>query len=220
MVTTQSAVLPWSRPSLTNDPTPAPARAAAATGAATLDKPDSPANGGSAEFNPFGKDGFSFLDLIDVINPLQHIPLIDTLYREMTGDTIDPLPRIAGSTLFFGPIGAAFAGANVVVEQISGQDVGDHIMTALKSDGVGLATAAAETAPPHAVSVIAKQPAAAGTDDAFAADDPVSPWARGELAYRTELARGRDVAGLDRGRDFAAAGTDDAFAADDPVSPW
>ncbi len=141
------------------------------------------------------------------------MPLIGTLYRQITGDTIDPLPRIAGSTLFFGPIGAAFAGANVVVEQLSGQDVGDHIMTALKSGGVGLSTAAAETAPPHAVSVISSKPAAAGTDgggSADLADDPVTAWARGELAYRAELARGRDVAGLARRRELAAAVVADA----------
>jgi hypothetical protein len=204
MVATESAVLPWSRQSIAGDPPPAPRRSNEPQSTA-LNAPD--ADGDDFSFKPFGKDGFSFLDLIDVINPLQHVPLIGTLYRQITGDTIDPLPRIAGSTLFFGPIGAAFAGANVVVEQFSGQDVGDHIMTALKSGGVGLSTAAAETAPPHAVSVISSKPAAAGTDGAFGnmADDPVSAWARGELAYRAELARGRDVAELARGRELAAA---------------
>lgn len=207
MVATESAVLPWSRQSIAGDPPPAPRRAAGPQETA-LSAPED--ESGDFSFKPFGKDGLSFFDLIDVINPLQHVPLIGTLYRQITGDTIDPLPRIAGSTLFFGPIGAAFAGANVVVEQLSGQDVGDHIMTALKSGGVGLSTAAAETAPPHAVSVISSKPAAAGTDGAGLADDPVSAWARGELAYRAELTRGRDLAGTARGRELAAAVAADA----------
>ena len=38
-------------------------------------------------FAPFGSDGFSFLDVLDIINPLQHLPVISTLYRQVTGDT-------------------------------------------------------------------------------------------------------------------------------------
>ncbi|MDP6473864.1 MAG: hypothetical protein QF894_03030 [Alphaproteobacteria bacterium] len=36
----------------------------------------------------FGADGFGFDDFLDLINPLQHIPIISTIYREITGDTI------------------------------------------------------------------------------------------------------------------------------------
>ena len=64
-------------------------------------------------FQPFGEDGLTFLDLIDIINPLQHIPGIATLYRNWSGDTIDPVPQIAGSALYFGPIGAAVAAAPI-----------------------------------------------------------------------------------------------------------
>ena len=42
------------------------------------------------EFKFFGKDGFTFFDFLDVINPLQHIPVVSTLYRSLTGDEIDP----------------------------------------------------------------------------------------------------------------------------------
>ena len=47
-------------------------------------------------FKPFGQDGMTFLDFLDIINPLQHIPLVSTIYRKITGDTIDPASRIAG----------------------------------------------------------------------------------------------------------------------------
>lgn len=31
---------------------------------------------------------FDLTDLLDVVNPLQHIPGVNLLYRELTGDTI------------------------------------------------------------------------------------------------------------------------------------
>jgi hypothetical protein len=185
MVTANPAVLPWHRPSLTGPVlAAAPVRAEQA-----LEKPNTE-NGEESGFNPFGEDGFSFFDLIDVINPLQHIPVIGTLYREMTGDTLDPLPRIAGSTLFFGPAGAAFSTANVLLEETSGADLGDHVMAMLRDEDSTTNTAAlSNNEPPKSVSVVAQQPAAAGTDAEIGIDDPVSSWARAELAYRQGLAQ-------------------------------
>jgi hypothetical protein len=86
----------------------------------------------------FGNDGFSFKDLLDVINPLQHIPGISTVYRDLTGDDISPASRIGGSTLFFGPIGAAISTANVIIERATGKDIGSHVMAVFsnnKNDG-------------------------------------------------------------------------------------
>ena len=76
---------------------------------AALEMPDT-----AARFKPFGDDGLTFGDVIDVINPLHHIPVIGTIYRKLTGDTIDPAIRVAGGALFGGPIGAAFSVAAVV----------------------------------------------------------------------------------------------------------
>ncbi len=97
--------------------TPAPA-AASPTGAGT---PPSLAR-------PFGDDGLTFGDLLDAINPLQHIPVVGTLYRAITGDRIDPASRLAGGTLFGGPIGLAVAAVNTVVETVTGKDVGDQVV--------------------------------------------------------------------------------------------
>ena len=80
----------------------------------------------SAGLQFFGQDGFTFLDLLDVINPLQHIPVISTLYRSISGDTIDPGAKIAGGTLFGGPLGAAFSGLDVAVKHRTGHDLADH----------------------------------------------------------------------------------------------
>lgn len=99
-------------------------------------RPVSP--GGSG--NPLLKSGrsdtkaaekFSFLDLLDVINPLQHIPIVNNIYREVTGDTINNAARIAGGTLYGGFIGAAVAVANVVSVNESGQDIGGNALTKL-----------------------------------------------------------------------------------------
>ncbi len=41
----------------------------------------------SAGNKPFwGKDGFTFADVLDVVNPLQHLPVVSKYYREQTGD--------------------------------------------------------------------------------------------------------------------------------------
>ena len=84
--------------------------------------------------NPFGKDGMSFLDLLDVINPLQHIPLISTLYRSVTGDEIDPASKLMGSTLYWGPIGAVTSLVDVMVEFSTGKDIGEHTLNIIKRD--------------------------------------------------------------------------------------
>jgi hypothetical protein len=88
-------------------------------------------------FHPFGRDGFSFWDLVDIINPLQHIPMISTLYRRITGDALAPLPRIAGGALFGGIAGVVSAVTNLVVNEATGRDIGDNVF-ALLGIGIGL----------------------------------------------------------------------------------
>lgn len=70
----------------------------------------------------FGEDGLGFRDLLDIVNPLHHIPVVGSLYRKLTGDVIAPAFRIAGGALFGGPLGAAFAAANVVMQQVITRD--------------------------------------------------------------------------------------------------
>ena len=86
-----------------------------------------------AESKPAGEEGFSFWDFLDIINPLQHIPIISTIYRAITRDEISPSSRVVGGALFGGPIGFAVALVNVAVEGASGKDVGANVV-ALVSD--------------------------------------------------------------------------------------
>lgn len=82
----------------------------------------------------FGQDGLTFGDLVDIINPLQHIPVISTIYRALTDDQIEPGSRLAGGALFGGGIGFASALFNTVLENATGQDIGEH---ALAFAGIG-----------------------------------------------------------------------------------
>lgn len=76
----------------------------------------------------WGADGFSFGDILDVINSLQHIPVVSTVYRALTGDDLSPASRVLGDTLFGGPIGAATGVANAILEYALGKDVGPHVL--------------------------------------------------------------------------------------------
>ncbi len=75
-------------------------------------------------------DGFSFNDLLDIVNPLQHIPVVGTLYRRITGDTINTVPKIAGDTLYGGLEGFAGSVADTIFEKVTGKSFGDTVLRA------------------------------------------------------------------------------------------
>lgn len=58
----------------------------------------------------------SFGDMVDVVNPLQHIPLVGHLYRGISGDEIGPGARFLGGGLYGGPIGAGGALVSLVAQ--------------------------------------------------------------------------------------------------------
>ena len=86
------------------------------------------------ESNFFGEDGFDFGDLLDIINPLQHLPVISSIYRSLTGDEISPAARLAGGALFGGPIGFAGALISGVVEDVTDTTLGEVIVDAFTGD--------------------------------------------------------------------------------------
>ncbi len=102
----------------------------------------------------YDKDGPGFSDVLDALNPLQHIPIISTLYRHLTGDTEGAASTLAGGTAYgslLGMAGNAVLGGiiglgvglvDVVVRDATGEDIGDHIYNTLfGSDGEGTKTA-------------------------------------------------------------------------------
>lgn len=92
--------------------------------------------------------GFSFHDLISIVNPLQHLPVIGTLYRAITGDTIGTAEKIAGDTLYGGMWGAVSSIADAAFEKITGKDFGDTVLAMFTGSGKPAPVAvAANTAP-------------------------------------------------------------------------
>jgi hypothetical protein len=87
---------------------------------------------------------FSFNDFLDIINPLQHIPIVSTLYRKITGDTIGTPEKILGDTLYGGLSGLASSVADAVFEKVTGKNFGDTVLALL--DGGDKATALAANA--------------------------------------------------------------------------
>ncbi|NWH08176.1 MAG: hypothetical protein HXY22_05950 [Alphaproteobacteria bacterium] len=79
----------------------------------------------------FGGDGFDFDDLLDVLNPLQHLPVIGTLYRAITGDEITDGARLIGGTLYGGPVGGLATAADLAFEDATGDTLGDTVLGAL-----------------------------------------------------------------------------------------
>lgn len=118
-------------------PATAPAVSVAETPAPeTIANESSPAEAvaASKDFKLFGEKGFGFRDIIDIINPLQHIPIVSTIYRRVTGDELSPGARIVGDTLFTGPIGAAVALVDTAVEYKTGRDIGGNALAMLMGD--------------------------------------------------------------------------------------
>ncbi len=76
---------------------------------------------------------FGFFDLVDMINPLQHIPVVGSIYRAITGDEIKPIGQIVGGAVFGGPLGAAGGVVNAIVQAKTGSDIGGNVMGMVRS---------------------------------------------------------------------------------------
>lgn len=127
----------------------------------------------------WGEDGFTFGDFLDTINPLQHLPIVGTIYRALTGDELAPGARLAGGALFGGPIGAAAAMANLAVEEIAGQDIGATVLAAVTGDDTPAA--------PTQVAVLTPTAAATDAATADATRPQLSPAAFEALMRSVEL---------------------------------
>lgn len=100
----------------------------------------------------------SFSDLLDTINPLQHIPVVAQIYRHLTGDTISPAARVAGGALYGGPIGLVASVVDAAVAETTGSDLGEHAFAALSGDETGKQIA--DGTAPAATAVASKAAAA------------------------------------------------------------
>lgn len=110
-------------------------------------------------------EDYSFWDLLDVINPLQHIPVVSTIYRELTGDEIRAPAKLAGGALFGGVIGLAASAMDVILKEVSGRDAGEHV--------VALFDGAPDDADPNAAVLLAENAADAAPVSTDPAPAPV-----------------------------------------------
>lgn len=56
-----------------------------------------------------GDAELSFSDILDAINPLQHIPLVSSVYRAIADEDINPVARVTGDIMYGGALGMASA---------------------------------------------------------------------------------------------------------------
>jgi len=74
-----------------------------------------------------GEEGLTFADLLDAINPLQHLPIIAHIYRAITGDQIGLAAKLVGDALYGGPVGLLASGVTAVFEGGAGKSTGEII---------------------------------------------------------------------------------------------
>lgn len=90
-----------------------------------------------------------FRELLSELNPLQYLPVVGTIYRAVTGDTIPETARTVGSLvvsgLTGGPVGVGLSLAAMAVERVLGIDP-ERLGRRLLAD-VGVAGAAPAPTP-------------------------------------------------------------------------
>ena len=143
-----------------------------------------PAPAASASATGKSDTGFSlhtaFHDLLDIVNPLQHLPIVGTLYRAITGDTIGTMEKIAGDTLYGGVWGAVSSVADAAFEAVTGKDFGATMLALVTGDDKTPAAKAA--APVRTASVAPKQ--ADGADVAALTDALSAKGVNSDLSTR------------------------------------
>lgn len=89
--------------------------------------------------NVAGKDtSFGLSDIVDIVNPLQHIPLVSNLYQSATGDTMGAIAQIVGGGIFGGPIGALVS-AGMVAYNSAKENAGSSDASLLQAEKTDLA---------------------------------------------------------------------------------
>jgi hypothetical protein len=137
-------------------------------------------------------EGF-FHHLLDVINPLQHLPVIGTIYRAITGEHIGAAERIAGDTLYGGLWGAVSSIADVAFEGITGKSAEDTVLSWFKSDSP---TQVAITAPTITPSITGAQSLPAADTPSLPSSSPAEVASAQPASPSNSLSNGPDVVAL------------------------
>ena len=65
----------------------------------------------------------SFADMLEMVNPLQHLPVVSHFYRAETGNDIPALAKVIGGGLMGGVVGAAGSAALSLFESVNGESI-------------------------------------------------------------------------------------------------
>ncbi|MEC9174838.1 MAG: hypothetical protein VYC31_00290 [Pseudomonadota bacterium] len=124
----------------------------------------------------WGGDGFGFNDFLDLINPLQHVPGVSTLYRAVTGDAIADEARFIGHIVYGGPLGLIAATAETLATDRDGRGLSENL-AAWWGGEAETAVAARRPGPPTALHAPRDSAAteAAAADRALAPTPPATP---------------------------------------------
>lgn len=154
----------------------------------------------------------SFGDFLANLNPLHHIPVVGWVYRQVTGESVNPAFRALGGFVLGGPVGAIVAAIGAVAESLfSESDDGGAggavaiaqpaAQPALPAATAGAAAAAPRVVPSPAVDA---PPAAAlpvrlgarsypAPSDAAMPAVPMSHQGEGDPAFLHRMTRGLDA---------------------------
>ena len=101
--------------------------------------------------NPNGESqDLGFFDFLDVINPLQHLPVIGGLYRQINGDQMSPAAHAAGGFLWGGPLSLLAGAMNGAMEEDTGKDMMGTMVAWLEGDSPADLPPGSEVGPPAA----------------------------------------------------------------------
>jgi hypothetical protein len=120
--------------------------------------PSPPPSSGSASASDWD---FSFHNLLDILNPLEHLPIIGTIYRAITGTHIGIPEKVAGDALYGGLWGAVAGVADAAFEAVTGKDLGDTVLALFRGSPatqltqVTVTPAAQLPVPPQTADVLA-----------------------------------------------------------------
>lgn len=112
----------------------------------------SPAKNGTPKPVVASSQALSFDDVLDTINPLNHIPIVSTIYQHAIGHQPSSASNIAGGVLMGGPLGFIVSLANEIYESATGSKFADQVYAALTGE--------------HTTQVASKEPEPLGTLDA------------------------------------------------------
>lgn len=82
---------------------------------------------GDFEAMTFGKNGLDAADGFDIVNVLNHLPVVSEVYKKAVAHEVSPISKLAGGYLYGGPMGLAFSALDLTAEHVFDDTIGGLI---------------------------------------------------------------------------------------------